>query len=482
MKKYIALLMITSVLAFIACTPESPTQVTDESINTGTLVLSKFVTVGNSLTAGFQSSGLCEDFQMKSYPYLIAQQMGQAANFEQPIIANPGIGSPAGMTPQSFNPTTGAITQDALTVNPLTLLSNALLSRPYDNLGIPGADLNDALNSYTSADNGNAFFDVVLRNPNFGNLNQIDQALGLSPTLMILWLGNNDVLGAALDGGDLTQITDPGVFQTRLTAILNHIRVVNEYKHGLIMANIPNVSDIPYVNTVDHVIFPVMPPFGDSSAVPAIFDNNFMPVDFSGGSNVYMPILTEETGVTHITLAGLVAYQNGYGIPDSTTFVNRLLAIGVPQATAVATVAQFKTTGIPLPGEYTITGTEETAMLAAVAGFNQIIAALATGYVAELYDANTMLNELNAGTISGFSGKFVYAAPGNTAFSLDGVHPNDAGYALIANGFIDVINSEFGQSLQKLDATDYLGQYTTSALPKINATVNNVRELFRNNN
>ena len=80
MKKYIALLIITSVLIFIACNPESPTQVTDKSINTNTLVLSKLVTVGNSLTAGIQSSGLAEDFQMHSYPYLIAQQLGQGAD------------------------------------------------------------------------------------------------------------------------------------------------------------------------------------------------------------------------------------------------------------------------------------------------------------------------------------------------------------------------------------------------------------------
>ena len=100
MKKIIISLLLFSFIIFWACEPTAPTQPTNQAINEGTLVLSKFVAVGNSLTAGFQSSGLVEDFQMNSYPYLISQQMGQAANFEQPIIASPGIGSPAGYGPQ----------------------------------------------------------------------------------------------------------------------------------------------------------------------------------------------------------------------------------------------------------------------------------------------------------------------------------------------------------------------------------------------
>jgi len=468
MKKIILFLLVASFFIFIACTPEAPTQEKDD-IDEGTLILSTFVTVGNSLTAGFQSSGLAQSFQENSYPYLIAQQMGKASTFQQPLVAAPGVGSPSGFAPQQFNPTTGAITQDPLTAAPV--FPNLTLSRSYNNLGIPGFDLNDAMNTLNGG-----MADFILRNPTFGNINQIDQALGLSPTLLILWLGNNDVLGAALDGGDLTQITSAADFQTRLTDVLTRIRVTWGYDKGLVMANVPNVTDIPYINMLDII-------FRDLGAgpVPVLFDATFQPIDLGGG--MMLPIITEETGVVHVTLPGAIAYQSGLGIPDSAYIVDNL---GFPPGMAAAVVAGLMAqgvtpTGLPIPGSMTITTTEEAAILAATVGFNTIIDQLAAAFVAPVLDANQLLSDLNAGSIPGISGSFVYVDPLTTAFSLDGVHPNNAGYAFIANAFISLINGAFGQSIPALDYTQYTGQYTGAnpKMPNLKA-VEGVRELFRN--
>jgi hypothetical protein len=71
--------------------------------------------------------------------------------------------------------------------------------------------------------------------------------------------------------------------------------------------------------------------------------------------------------------------------------------------------------------------------------------------------------------------------PAGTAFSLDGVHPNNAGYAIIANEFIKVINSSLGQSIPEISTSEYGGQYT-GALPKITSqkAIEGVRQMFRN--
>jgi lysophospholipase L1-like esterase len=472
MKKIITSLLLFSFMLFWACTPTDPTQPEDESINEGTLVLSKMVAVGNSLTAGVQSTGLVRDFQEHSYPYLIAQQMGQASNFQQPIVESPGIGSPTGYTPQKFDPATGAITQDPLTVNPLTLLSNALLPRAYDNMGIPGFDLNDALNTTSGG-----MADLVLRNPNFGNTTQLEQTVGLSPTLLILWLGSNDVLGAALDGGDVTQITSAGDFENRLTTILAYIRTELPGR-GLVMANIPDVSDIPFVNTLDAVFLGGLPMV--FTYVPSTL--SFVPIDFTG-FGTYIPIMTAELGVTHITLAGLAAYQEGYGIPDLTALVNP--PYGLDSTTAQAIVgglmAQGVTPlGIPLASSMTITATEEQAMEDAVTAFNTTIGNLATTFLVPVFDANSTLSTLNISGIDGFSGKFVMNDPVSTFFSLDGVHPNNAGYAIIANKFIEIINTNFGQSIPEINTSLYGGQYT-GALPKVvsQKAIDGVRVMFR---
>jgi len=47
----------------------------------------------------------------------------------------------------------------------------------------------------------------------------------------------------------------------------------------------------------------------------------------------------------------------------------------------------------------------------------------------------------------------------NTAFSLDGIHPNNGGHAIIANAFIDVINKAFGLNIPLVDTAEFSGQY-----------------------
>ena len=146
MKKILILIIVIGIILFFACEPDQPSApVLNLKLNE--LALSKIVMVGNSLTAGFQSAGMMEDFQDNSYPYLLFQQVSLLTwytEFEQPTVGAPGIGTPAGMTPMYLD-SEGNITQDNLTAPPL--LSNLTLERPYDNLGVPGADLNDLLNT-----------------------------------------------------------------------------------------------------------------------------------------------------------------------------------------------------------------------------------------------------------------------------------------------------------------------------------------------
>ncbi len=408
--------------------------------------------------------------------------MGLADQFEQPLIASPGIGSPAGKTPMSFNPATGEITQDNLTVPPTALLKNALLPRGYDNLGVPGADVYDVYNTTSGAASGNPFFDLVLRNPNFGNTTQLDQAIGLRPTLLLLWIGANDVLGAALDGGDLTQITAQADFQARYTAVLQEI-AANLTSTVVIIGTVPYVTDIPYVNILDGARVNL-----GAGEVPVLFGTDFLPIDFAGGQGnpIYLPLLTEETSVEHVLLTGVLAYQQGLGIPDSAAMVD-LLGLSSGQAgqlQAGMIDAGLIPTGQAIPGSMTITTDEETALISAVTGFNQFLATVATANQIPLIPFDQILASLKAAP----EGKFVLVEPGKTAFSLDGVHPNNKGNAIMANAFIDAINAVLAQvdpgsgvTLEKYDPTAFEGQYLPKrgAKLKINESVESVKSIFR---
>ncbi|RME00684.1 MAG: hypothetical protein D6814_03080, partial [Calditrichaeota bacterium] len=370
--KKIALMVLSlaGLLWFISCEVNTPSQ-PKLNITPNKLVLNKVVAVGNSLTAGFQSAGLVENFQKHSYPYYIAEQMQKADEFEEPLIASPGIGSTPGKGPLTLK--NGNLVAPDVTVDPVTLLENALLPRPYDNLGVPGATLGDVLNTYnaeTAEHGNNPFFDIVLRNPNFGNTTQLQQAILLNPTLIILWIGNNDVLGAALDGGNLSIITPQSDFKAKFTKLLTELR--QKTHAAIVMANIPYVTDIPFVNTLDRV-FATSPSIGITDPMPMVFDENLQPVDFSlfGGSGLFFPLLTEEKNVTHLTLSALAAYQNGIGVPDSAALVSFGLSPAIARGVIQGMIAGgLNPTGIPMPGNLTLTAKEEQTIKDAVDGFN----------------------------------------------------------------------------------------------------------------
>ena len=42
-------------------------------------------------------------------------------------------------------------------------------------------------------------------------------------------------------------------------------------------------------------------------------------------------------------------------------------------------------------------------------------------------------------------------------FSLDGVHPNGIGYAIIANHFMETIDRHYGSNLQRVDVSSFRG-------------------------
>jgi lysophospholipase L1-like esterase len=429
-------------------------------------VLEKIVAIGNSLTAGVQSAGIVDEFQLHSYPYQIARQAGKAADFRQPLVAPPGVGEIDTVNNAAYGPlkyVNGQIVRGDPVPGGINgiqaLLTNIALPRAYDNLGLPGADLYDIL--YAT---GGGLYDAVLRNPFFGNTTALEQARSLNPTLILLWVGNNDVLGSALDGGDPSQITPVDDFRTRYEVILDQLTDIRDSSVVLVVANIPDVSDIPYVNLLDNLIYHSVPVLGINTPVPVVFDTSFNPILFDTLSNLYVPLLSEENlnGDSHILLPFISEYfTTGLGIPDSTAMAGYGVPAGIiTRVLQQLTAAGLETGGRPIPGSLTLTEAEKMTIEDAVAGYNQVIGELAAPRVIRIVNISSMLMQLNTMGVDGFSGKFVFFDPVNTAFSLDGVHPNNGGYALIANEFIKALNELPEVSLSLIDAGQYRGQYS----------------------
>lgn len=371
---------------------------------------SGYVAVGNSLTSGFQSGGLREDWQKASYPAVIAQQMG-IDDFQLPLIDSPGIGAakilgrPA--TPLDLDTASGTVIPKLLDVPVSELLLNRSLPRPYDNLGVPGATTLDFLQAYDSnsaQSQGNGFFNIVLRGGLFQNATMLRQAIKLKPRIMTVWIGNNDILGGVTSGTIVvgTTVTPASAYAALMDKALDTL--LRETEAHLFVANIPAVTAIPFVTTVPSFLFD---------------PKTFLPVDTAAF------LITEETDVKYVLLPALAELLKGVGIPEA--------AGG---------------TGEPLAGKFTLTTTEVADADGLVAAYNAYLQGKADADPDRItiVDVHKLLNDVTAGLVPGLNGKFPLLDSANTVFSYDGIHPNSKGYKQVANLFLETMNAELGKN------------------------------------
>jgi len=380
---------LAGVLALALILPLAPAVA---QVETGDADFTRYVAIGDSLTAGFMSGGLGRTAQLNSYPMLIARQVTGDANgggFQQPLVSDPGI--PAVLELKSLAPL--VIGPKAGSGQPL----NLNLQRPYNNLAVPGADVHDAVATVT--DNG-GLHDLILR----GLGTQLQQAIALNPTFVTVWIGNNDVLGAALAGRVIEGVTITPVAQFEA----DFKTVVNAFaSRGIEMAiaNIPEVTGIPYVTTIPFVVV------NPATSQPVIVNGNVVPLIGPNG-----PLTPND----RVLLTARAELAQGKGIP---------VALGG--------------SGQPLSDAAVLSGAEIATISARIAAYNNIIRSEATRVGAAFVDSNAVFREvatsgINIGGIT-FTENFLTGG----IFSYDGVHPNAFGYAYVANLFIDAINDQF---------------------------------------
>jgi len=386
-----------------------------------TLPARKYVALGNSLTAGFQSGGLAEKYQTQSYPALLAQAMG-INDFEQPLIENPGIGSSVDAQGKPRGPLVLDLARRtlgyaALTKDPADMLFRKAFPRPYNNLGVPGALTADVLSAYSGttaqsyvlAHQPNPYFDMVIRGASLMNgASMLAQAIAQNPEIVTLEIGNNDILGGVTAGTVVpgVTVTPAPVFRNLMGRIVDSLLAATEAK--IVVGNIPKITAIPYVSAI--------PPF--------IIDTTFSVV--LGPDSLPIPWLTEEDSVAAVLFPAL----------------EKLLAKdGVPAA--------LGGTGKKLPANLTLTQNEIATANHLVDEYNAVIDSLVSAHDNRLAlaDVYGLMNRLNAaGGVNGLTAghpliQLLSGKAPNSAFSFDGIHPNSSGYREVAKLFLAKINA-----------------------------------------
>ncbi|MGM0589884.1 MAG: SGNH/GDSL hydrolase family protein [Bacteroidota bacterium] len=398
-----------------------------DPINSGSADYSKYVAVGNSLTAGYQSSSLYESAQQYSFPNLIARQL-RIENFEQPLISDPGIGGRLGL-----DGSLGSFTPTSEQGSPI----NVSLNRPYDNLGIPGALLADFTGTdlpglpYSARQANNPFFNVVLRDQ--GNT-QAAQLAASNPSFITFWLGNNDVLGYVTSGGVQPYIPSTSfnqLYQASAAQLASTGASVAVY-------NVPDVSAIPYVFFVNTTLI-------NDGTLTAKNDLTLGIDAIPGDPNIYIEITDPaQPGVVTDTVA-MKAHAPSQGQ------VGDFFLLPAASYLSQQVLVNATSRNSPIPNQYVLDAGELTQASTLVAQYNGHISQIANANGFTLIDINQFFNEVIAqGYYETEHGEQFRPVPGEL-FSLDAVHPSNKGQAIIANQTIEKLNEVYGSNIPTVD-------------------------------
>lgn len=320
--------------------------------------------VGDSIGEGVQSADASLRTQRFSYVKFLAKQMG--VRFPLPLIRS----SPLGV------------------VGNTTFRSRLEPHVEASNLSVSGADVYSLLYDRADAseeDEIDSETDLVLF-PRVGSQMEIVEAVG--PRFLICWIGNNDVLSAALSFDELdgSQMTPVEEFEAGFKEIA---RRLDASGGDVVFANIPDVTKIGFL--VDHQDL-----------------MKFLGSDF--------------------------------GLPEghfTTIVVMLLIRLGLDDGRVLQNP------------DFVLDANEVELIQERIEIFNEIINDAAESIGMPVVDINALFDELDRNPPTFFGIPVTPRFLGGI-FSLDGVHPSNIGHALAANAFIETINSHFHRDIPLL--------------------------------
>lgn len=508
--KFCAAPLAFSVL--FACDPtiDAPTPSADGKID-----LSKYVSIGNSLTAGYASNGLFLEGQKVAYSVLLAEQFKLAGGgeFNAPLFsADQAEGTGYLKLTGFLTPTTPILTSmpgspnlpagvNPIAVDPL-LNPTGVVFKPFegtrvDNWGVPGIRLVDV--DVPGYGWKNPYLGRLLAETEKNTTSYMQKVIDQKPTFFSCWLGNNDILGYSTSGGVeiLAAPTAPDVFDTKYNNFINTMMAANPSAKGVV-ANIPDVTSIPFFTTVGPSLKSALPATGIfelninvelltqllgilSGQLPAplvipttagnILPGSIATVD-PATKNIVGDVFIPLTASSHAPYIGK-PYGKAWN-SVITTLVSAQFALIQPNVPpGNLTVGQivdsiWKVSGLdstqpfgvhplnPLPDNLVLNSSESTLAKSIVASYNATIKATAERVGLAHVDANSALGNITRGSYyDAISTNSAFISGG--AFSLDGVHLTPRGNAITANEFIKAINAKYGTKITVLNPSQFKG-------------------------
>jgi lysophospholipase L1-like esterase len=299
----------------------------------------RYVAIGNSITAGFVSGGITGATQAQAYPVLLAARAG--ADFRVATLGGRGC----------VPPYRGPFLFDTVRSGPgATSQTCDLLAGPapqlVNNLAVPGATLSDALNRNRPANPLSALF--------LGGRSQVERMVEAQPTLVTVYLGNNDVLGGA-GAGDTTRLTPASRFAAQVDSLVTYLKMTPAGQGG---------------DNHDVVILGIAP----------------FPALLQPGAYFFAQFAADPAGFQART--GKTVNANCAPAPGN-PFAASLVSLAVFGNAAVTQIDCDGITGAP--ADFVLTPTETQTLIARVTAYNTALQAAATANGWTYVDVNVVL-------------------------------------------------------------------------------------------
>ncbi|MCW1147187.1 G-D-S-L family lipolytic protein [Flavobacterium lacisediminis] len=273
-------------------------------------------------------------------------------------------------------------------------------------------------------------------------------------------------------------ITNANVYASVYSTIINTL-TMNGAKG--VVATVPSVTSIPYFTTVPYnplsptalggsaninalnaqlygPLNQIFSAFGEPNRVKLLSATAANPIliydaDAADRSAQITAVLTPTLGAPTATAFGMVFGKARQATRDDLVVLRASGVIGTPNASSPSTLININGVSYPMANKWVLTTTEQLKVSNATASYNSSIRSIAASKGLAVADMNAIMNQLVGAlrvetgqvyTANYFSGA---ATEGVVLFSLDGVHPNARGYAVITNEIIKVINRHYNANL-----------------------------------
>ncbi len=380
----------------------------------GGAMFQRYVAIGNSITAGFQSGGINDSTQARAYPVLMAAAMGGAPFYRPSLTYVPSLGVFGCPPPIDTLFTASGAPHRMGGGSTTTCAYRSLPIPPYiSNVAVPGATVLDPFHTGPTI-SSNALTLLIL-----GGRSQVQAMQAVQPTFVSVWIGNNDVLGAATDatnGGNPALVTPVATFRARYDSLLTAIGATPSILGGILIG-VADVAAVPY--------------FSYGQVWYGAFGAGQQP-NFTVLANCAPPPVPTGIGDTV-----LVPFPYGFTL------------LATAQAGFPAT--------LDCTDDHNVEPAELANLHVKVFEYDTIIANRATSRGWAYLNPNGALAALRADpnqvaifpntAATSCNGNGAAGSPFGLAFTCDGIHPSSATHRLIAQAIVQAINTKYSSAI-----------------------------------